>query len=119
MEILVELNRTMALAALLGSGLLAACAAQQDMSESADAQQANAAEAPDSETLQEIRLNAEQVALTRPPQDSDVVCERMAPTGSHIPQRRCVTRAALREETEQAQEWLRSDGTRGAITEVR
>ena len=81
--------------------------------------QANDAEAPDTETLQEIRLNAEQVALQRPPQDSDVVCERIAPTGSHIPQRRCVTRAALREETEQAQEWLRSDGTRGGITEVR
>ena len=119
MEILVELNRTMALVAILGSGLLAGCAAQQDMSQSADAQQANAAEAPDSETLQEIRLNAEQVALTRPPQESDVVCERIAPTGSHIPQRRCLTRAALREETEQAQEWLRSDGTRGGITEVR
>ena len=119
MEILVELNRIMALVALMGSGLLAACAAQQDMSGSADAQQANAAEAPDSETLQEIRLNAEQVALTRPPRESDVVCQRIAPTGSHIPQRRCVTRTALREETEQAQEWLRSGGTRGAITEVR
>ena len=115
----MEMNRTMALVAILSGSLLAACAARQDMSESADAQQANSAEAPDSETLQEIRLNAEQVALTRPPQESDVVCERVAPTGSHIPQRRCVTRAALREETEQAQEWLRSDGTRGGITEVR
>ena len=113
------MNRVMALAAILSAGLLAACATQQETSGSADAQQASAAEAPDSETLQEIRLNAEQVALTRPPQESDVVCERIAPTGSHIPQRRCLTRAALREETEQAQEWLRSDGTRGAITEVR
>ena len=113
------MNRVMALAAILSAGLLAACATQQEMSGSADAQQANAAEAPDSDTLQEIRLNAEQVALTRPPQESDVVCERVAPTGSHIPQRRCQTRAALREETEQAQEWLRSDGTRGGITEIR
>lgn len=115
----MEMNRTMALVAILSGSLLAACAARQDMPESADAQQANDAEAPDAETLQEIRLNAEQVALQRPPRDSDVVCERIAPTGSHIPQRRCVTRAALREETEQAQEWLRSDGTRGGITEVR
>ena len=81
--------------------------------------QANDAEAPDAETLQEIRLNAEQVALQSQPQDSDVVCERVVPTGSLIPQRRCLTRAAMREETEQAQEWLRSDGSRGAITEVR
>ena len=115
----MEMNRTMALVAILSGSLLAACAAQQELSESADTQQASSAEAPDSETLEEIRLNAEQVALTRPPQDSDVVCERIAPTGSHIPQRRCLSRAALREETEQAQEWLRSDGTRGAITEVR
>ena len=115
----MEVNRSMALVAVLGGSLLAACATQQEMSEGTDAAQASADEAPDSETLQEIKLNAEQVALTRPPQESDVVCERVAPTGSHIPQRRCVTRAALREETEQAQEWLRSDGTRGGITEVR
>lgn len=113
------MNRTMALVAILGGSLLAACAAQQEMVESADTQQASSAEAPDSDTLQEIRLNAEQVALTRPPQESDVVCQRVAPTGSHIPQRRCVTRAALREEAEMAQEWLRSDGTRGGVTEVR
>ena len=106
----------MALVAILGCGLLAACASQQEV---ADPQQASAAEAPDAETLQEIRLNAEQVALAPEPQQSDVVCERIAPTGSHIPQRRCLSRAAIREETEQAQEWLRSDGTRGAITEVR
>ena len=111
-------DRSMALFAVLLSALLAGCAGQQEVSGDA-ALQANDAEAPDAETLQEIRLNAEQVALTRPPQESDVVCERVAPTGSHIPQRRCVTRAALREETEQAQEWLRSDGTRGGITEVR
>ncbi|MCZ0951111.1 MAG: hypothetical protein OXU28_01010 [Chloroflexota bacterium] len=111
-------DRSMALFAVLLSALLAGCAGQQEVSGDA-ALQANDAEAPDAETLQEIRLNAEQVALQRPPQDSDVVCERIAPTGSHIPQRRCVTRAALREETEQAQEWLRSDGTRGGITEVR
>jgi len=115
---LVKKDRSMALFAVLLSALLAGCAGQQEVSGDA-ALQANDAEAPDAETLQEIRLNAEQVALQRPPQDSDVVCERIAPTGSHIPQRRCVTRAALREETEQAQEWLRSDGTRGGITEVR
>ena len=111
-------HRSMALVAVLFSALLAGCAGQQEVSGNA-ALQANDAEAPDAETLQEIRLNAEQVALRRPPQDSNVVCERITPTGSHIPQRRCVTRAALREETEQAQEWLRSDGTRGAVTEVR
>ena len=110
-------ERSMVLVAFLFSALLAGCAGQQEVSGN-ESSQANA-EAPDAETLQEIRLNAEQVALQRPPQESDVVCERIAPTGSHIPQRRCVTRAALREETEQAQEWLRSDGTRGAITEVR
>ena len=113
------MNGIMALNAILGVALLAGCAAQQEMSESANAQQASAAEAPDSETLQEIKLNAEQVSLARAPQDSDVVCERVVPTGSLIPKRRCVTRQALRDETEQAQEWLRSDGTRGAITEVR
>ena len=115
---LVKKDRSMALVAVLCSALLAGCAGQQEVSGNA-ALQANDAEAPDDETLQEIRLNAEQVALTRPPQESDVVCERVVPTGSLIPQRRCVTRAAMREETEQAQEWLRSDGTRGAITEVR
>jgi len=115
---LVKKDRSMALFAVLLSALLAGCAGQQEVSGDA-ALQANDAEAPDAETLQEIKLNAEQVALTRPPQDSDVVCERVVPTGSLIPQRRCVTRAALREETEQAQEWLRSGGSRGAVTEVR
>lgn len=115
----MRMNRISILVAIFGVSLLAGCAAQQEMSPDADTQQVNSDEAPDSETLQEIRLNAEQVALQRPPQDSDVVCQRVAPTGSHIPQRRCVTRAAQREEAEQAQEWLRSDGSRGAITEVR
>ena len=115
----MEVNRIVALVAILCSALLAACATQQEVSDSADAAQASATEAPDSETLQEIKLNAEQVSLARAPQESDVVCERVAPTGSLIPKERCVTRAALREETEQAQEWLRSDGTRGSITEVR
>ena len=109
----------MAPVAILCTGLLAACATQQEVSPATDAQQASAAEAADSETLQEIKLNAEQVSLARSPQETDIVCERVAPTGSLIPKRRCVTRAALREETEQAQEWLRSDGTRGSITEVR
>ena len=115
----MEVNRIMALVAILSAGLLAACAPQQDLPPATDAQQASAVEPPDSETLQEIRLNAEQVSLARPAQESDVVCERVAPTGSFIPKERCVTRAALREETEQAQEWLRSDGTRGSVTEVR
>jgi len=30
-----------------------------------------------------------------------------------------MTRAALREVTEQAQEWLRSEGERGSVTEAR
>ncbi len=111
-------DRSMALVAVLCSALLAGCAGQPEVPEDA-ALQAKDAEAPDAETLQEIRLNAEQVALQSQPQNSDVVCERVVPTGSLIPQRRCMTRAAMREETEQAQEWLRSDGTRGAITEVR
>ena len=108
----------MALIAVLYSALLAGCAGQPEVSGSASPQ-ANDAAALDAETLREIRLNAERVALRHEPQDSDVVCERVIRTGSLIPQRRCLTRAALREETEQAQEWLRSDGTRGAITEVR
>ena len=109
----------MALVTILGGGLLAACATQQEMPGSANVLQASAAEAPDAETVQEIKGNAQQVSLTDLPRDSEIVCQRITPTGSLIPKRRCMTRAALREVTEQAQEWLRSDGERGSVTEAR
>ncbi len=119
LEILVEMNRTTALATILVGCLMAACASQPEMSGSTDGPQASASEAPDSEQLEEIKQNAEQVSLARVPRGTDVVCERVVPTGSFIPERRCQTRTAMREETEAAQEWLRSDGTNGAISEVR
>ena len=103
---------------LVVAGLLAACAAQQDTLPAAG-EQANLADQTDPQTLQEIRLNARNVPVAAVRQESEVVCERVAPTGSHLPQRRCMTRKARRLETEQAQEWLRSDGSRGAISEVR
>ena len=100
-------------------GLLTACAAQQETARNVR-ESAETADRPDPQTLEAIRLSARNVALAPPaPQDSDIVCERVTPTGSLIPQRRCLTREAQRQETEQAQEWLRSDGSQGAITEIR
>ena len=103
---------------LIVAGLLTACAAQQNSPRNASSQ-ADLADQTDPQTLQEIRLNARNVPVAAVRQESEVVCERVAPTGSLIPRRRCMTREARRLETEQAQEWLRSDGTRGAISEVR
>lgn len=103
---------------LIVAGLLGACAAQQNSPRNASSQ-ANLADRTDPQTLQEIRLNARNVPVAAVRQESEVVCERVARTGSFIPRQRCMTREARRLETEQAQEWLRSDGTRGAISEVR
>ena len=115
----MKLNTGIALMVACGAVLLASCAAQQGTVASGVAQSGDAAEPIDSEVLQEIKLNARNVPVAAVPKESEIVCERVAPTGSFIPKQRCQTREARRQETEQAQEWLRSDGSRGAISEVR
>lgn len=108
----MKMNGSIALLLISGAGLLGACATQQEAP-------ATAEEPIDPQALEEIRINAEPVALVAAPPESEVVCERVARTGSHLPTERCMTRSARRVETEEAQEWLRSNGQRGSLTEVR
>ena len=63
---------------------------------------------------------AEQTAqvVSLPGTSGNVVCRDEAPTGSRIKHRVCITRAELRRVTKDAQEWLLSGGTRGAVTRV-
>ena len=100
--------------------LLAACAAQPESIMTAQLEPVEPTEAAaqyDPEVLQEIKTNARTVAIA-PQVESDVVCQRVTPTGSHISERRCYTRQALRRQSEEAQEWLRSGGLRGSVSEV-
>ena len=97
--------------------LLTGCAAQQS---APDPAQLLTAVAGDPQTLQEIKVNVETVALlpARPPADDDVICVMEKTTGSHIATERCYTRAQQRRLNEEAQEWLRSGGQRGSVAEV-
>jgi len=108
-----------ATALLAGVILLAACAAQPTALEIAQSAQADAAAQFDPETLEEIRLSAETISLPRSLADSEVVCQRVQRVGSHMRRQVCLTRAEWRRQSEEAQEWMRSDGQQGAITEIR
>ena len=111
-------------ALLVSIGSLIACAAQQDAPETAESVSVGVAAELDPQTLQEIKLSAETVALAGAPtdsdgeSDSDLVCRNERRPGSHISERHCYTRAALRQRSDEAQEWLRTGGAAGSITEV-
>ncbi len=96
--------------------LLTACAAQQPVPEPTQL----ASAAPDEQTLQEIKLNVKVIPLspTRTPSGDELVCVTARPTGSHIPERRCITRAQQRRQNREAQEWLRSGGNLGSVTGI-
>ncbi len=108
-----------ALLLILGAVVLASCAGQQETPTVAEAFDEAGEQVGDAQALEEIKINAKQVALAGVPPESEVVCERVARTGSHLPTRRCTTRQVQRAEREEAQEWLRSDGQRGSLTTVR
>lgn len=99
--------------------LLAACAAQPRPPPAETLEPATNAAPYDPETVQELKTNAKVVALAPTSAESEIVCQREVPTGSHIARRRCYTKAALRRQTEEAQEWLRSRGRRGSINVVK
>ena len=106
-----------AVAALASVFLLAACAAQPEPIVTAQLEPVDPSAQYDPEVLQEIKTNAKTVAIA-PQLESEVVCQRVTPTGSHISERRCYSKQALRRQSEEAQEWLRSGGMRGSISEV-
>jgi hypothetical protein len=97
--------------------LLTACAAEQPAPEPA---LLVTAVAHDPQTLQEIKVNVKTVAMlpTRPSADDDVICVREKTTGSHIATDRCYTREQQRRRNSEAQEWLRSGGLSGSVSEV-
>ena len=107
-------------APLVSIVFLAACAAQREAPETAQPETVDVAAQHDPQTLQEIKLSAETVALepAGTNSDSELVCRQERRPGSHISERRCYTRAAVRRQAEEAQEWLRTGGTAGSITEV-
>ncbi len=61
--------------------------------------------------------NVSEVPIRQQPTTGDrVVCNNVAPTGSHIRRRRCNTLRQRDRVAAEAQEWVRSGGQRGAVT---
>ncbi len=61
--------------------------------------------------------NVKEVSIRRRPTTGDqVVCEYVAPTGSHIRRKRCSTLRQRDREAAEAQEWLRTGGQSGSVT---
>ena len=61
--------------------------------------------------------NVKEVSIRQQPTTGDsVVCDYVAPTGSHIPRRRCKTQRQRDREAAEAQEWMRTGGQRGSLT---
>ena len=79
------------------------------------------AEVPaDSQHLQEIALNVKSLALVPTENnvlasDDRLVCTRERRTSSHIPTNRCRTKSQRRDESERAQEWMRTQGEFGSV----
>ena len=65
-----------------------------------------------------VRLeNVSEVPIRQQPTTGDrVVCNNVAPTGSHIPRRRCNTQRQRDQQAAEAQEWLLTGGERGSLT---
>ncbi len=61
--------------------------------------------------------NVSEVPIRQQPTTGDrVVCDYVAPTGSHIPRRRCNTQRQRDRVAAEAQEWLLTGGQRGSLT---
>ncbi len=61
--------------------------------------------------------NVNEVPIRQQPTTGDrVVCDYVAPTGSHIPRRRCNTQRQRDRVAAEAQEWLLTGGQRGSLT---
>ena len=101
----------------VSSVLILACTTQPQLPQLVESDSADLAEPLDPQLLREIRVTAKAVALS-PPMDSDVVCRRVTPTGSHLSKQRCDRRSSLRRQRQEAQEWLRSDGLDGSVSGV-
>ena len=61
--------------------------------------------------------NVSEVPIRQRPTTGDrVVCDYAAPTGSHIPRRRCNTQRQRDQQAAEAQEWMLTGGERGSLT---
>ena len=61
--------------------------------------------------------NVSEVPIRQQPATGDrVVCVDAAPTGSHIPRRRCNTQRQRDQQAAEAQEWMLTGGERGSLT---
>ncbi len=61
--------------------------------------------------------NVSEVQIRQQPNTGDrVVCDNVAPTGSHIPRRRCNTQRQRDQIAAEAQEWMLTEGRRGSVT---
>lgn len=88
--------------------LVSACASNNSVDEPIQ----QAAMSADSKTLEEIKLNAESLALVPSEEnqfesDNRSVCTEERRTGSYIPSSRCRTKRERSEESDRAQEWMR------------
>ena len=101
----------------VSSTLILACTTQPQLPQIVESDSADLAEPLDPQLLREIRVTAKAVALS-PPMDSDVVCQRITPTGSHLSKPPCDRSSSLRRQREEAQEGLRSDGLDGSVSGV-
>ena len=106
--------------ATLATGiLLVACAAQPEPTNTAQLQQVEVAtqrlgQTADAKTVALTGTAARTASAT----NSGVVCRRVRPTGSYISKRQCLTREDWQLQAEQAQEWMRTDGISGSVSEV-
>ena len=101
---------------LLFGMVISACGSNYSIVEPPQQAEVAAGEQP----LQEITLNGKSLALV-PSEDNALasddrlVCTRERRTSSHIPTNRCRTKAQRRDESERAQEWMRTQGECGSV----
>ncbi|MFL2554634.1 MAG: hypothetical protein ACJ0S4_08065 [Candidatus Rariloculaceae bacterium] len=102
---------------LLFGMVISACGSNYSIVEPPQQAQVTAGEQP---PLQEITLNVKSLALAPSANnalasDDRLVCTRERRTSSHIPTNRCRTKAQRRDESERAQEWMRTQGEFGSV----
>jgi hypothetical protein len=110
------MRRTSVGAEVLFLALVSACASNH----SAPDPTQQAATTADPQKLEEIKLNVENIALvpsgqSRLPSDDRVVCIKENRTNSYLPSNRCRTKRQRSEESDRAQEWMRSGGEFGSV----
>jgi len=96
------------------------CASQPtpEPTQLAQASPENSQAATDEESVEELRQNSQTVAISPGTPNDDVYCVMEKRTGSHMREERCYSRSAQQRVNREAQEWLRTGGQRGSISNI-